>query len=198
MKVRRERQLGHTKSSDILHKEDVYKGFNDWKIWMFCIGQFGADTMLYGYSTFLPTIIRGLSSWSTAQVQALTVPCYALGAVTYILVARISDAKQQRGLVAVTFGAISVVGYGILISNSSSGVHYFGCFVVAMGLYVVVGIPLSWLPSSKSVRHCGTFKNEDRPSLSLGVCCTVTTNEVSRSTSLWQTNHSYRSTTYNR
>jgi hypothetical protein len=43
---------------------------------------------------------------------------------------------------------VSVIGYGILISNSSAGVHYFGCFLVAAGLYVCVGIPLAWLPNN--------------------------------------------------
>ena len=46
------------------------------------------------------------------------------------------------------FGMISVIGYGILISESSSGVRYFGTFLVALGLYVVVGIPLAWLPTN--------------------------------------------------
>lgn len=78
---RKRRQIGHTTSGDEMHKEDVHKAFKDWKIWLFALGQFGVDTMLYGYSTFLPTIIRGLGTWSTAQVQALTVPCYALGAI---------------------------------------------------------------------------------------------------------------------
>lgn len=36
----------------------------------------------------------------------------------------------------------------MLMSNSSSGVHYAGCFFVAMGLYVLVGLPLAWLPAN--------------------------------------------------
>lgn len=79
MVVRKQRQVGHTTLADQLHKEDVFKGLKDWKIWVFAAGQFGVDTMLYGYSTFLPTIIKGLGSWSTAETQALTIPCYALG-----------------------------------------------------------------------------------------------------------------------
>jgi hypothetical protein len=106
--------------------------------------------MLYGYSTFLPTIIKGLGQWSTAETQALTVPCYALGAVTYLIVASISDRVQKRALAVVPFAVISIVGYGILIADVSPGVHFFACFLVAMGLYVSVGIPLAWLPSSKS------------------------------------------------
>lgn len=103
---------------------------------------------LYGYSTFLPTIIKGLGNWTTAQVQALTIPCYCLGAVSYLVVARLSDSQQRRGLYTILFGAVAVVGYGVLISNSSNGVKFFGCFLVALSLYIVVGLPLAWLPAN--------------------------------------------------
>lgn len=149
MIIRKERQSGYSKSADEFIKADVLKGLKDWKIWMFCLGQFGVDTMLYGYSTFLPTIIRGLGTWSSAEVQCLTIPCYALGAITYLIVAWFSDRFQQRGIATVTFGLVSIVGYAILISPAANGAKYFGCFLVAMGLYVVVGIPLGWLPASK-------------------------------------------------
>jgi sugar phosphate permease len=60
MTVRRERQIGHTKRAMGFHKDDMWKALRDWKIWIFAFGQFGVDTMLYGYSTFLPTIINGM------------------------------------------------------------------------------------------------------------------------------------------
>jgi hypothetical protein len=147
-RARKYRQVSYTASADELHKADVMKGVKDWKIWAFCFGMFGIDTMLYGYSTFLPTIIRGFGTWTTAQVQALTIPCYALGAITYLVVAYLSDKYQKRGIAAVAFCCIAAVGYGILMSDVSAGVHYFGCFVVATGLYVAVGIPLAWLPTN--------------------------------------------------
>jgi hypothetical protein len=146
--LRRRLQIGHTKSSDEMHKADVYEGFRDWKIWLFCAGQFGGDMVLYGFSTFLPTIIKGLGSWSVAEVQALTIPCYALGAISYIVVAWCSDRTQKRAIFTVVFGLICVVGYAILISTAPGGVRYFGCFLVACGLYVIVGLPLAWLPSN--------------------------------------------------
>ena len=133
MVVRKRRQIGHTSSGDQMHKVDVYKAFKDWKIWAFAFGQFAVDTILYGYSTFLPTIIKGLGDWSTAEVQALTIPCYALGAISYLTVAYFSDKYQQRGIAVVTFCIVTVIGYGILLADVSSGVHYFGCFVVATG-----------------------------------------------------------------
>ncbi|KAK5995499.1 putative transporter [Cladobotryum mycophilum] len=148
MEVRHRRDYGNTASSREFNKEDMVKAFADWKVWAFCVAQFGVDTMLYGFSTFLPTIIEGLGEWTTAQVQLLTIPCYFLGAVAYMTAATLSDRLQKRGVFTVVFGAISVVGYGILLSDSPAGVHYFGCFLVAGGLYVVVGLPLAWLPGN--------------------------------------------------
>lgn len=146
--LRMRRQVGRTRDGDLMHKADVYAGLKDVKIWLFCVGQFGGDVILYGYSTFLPTIIRGLGSWSNAQVQALTIPCYALGAVTYLVVAWLSDRTQKRAVFVIVFGLVCTVGYAILVSSASGSVKYFGCFLAAMGLYVVVGIPLAWLPSN--------------------------------------------------
>jgi MFS family permease len=146
--LRMRRQVGHTRSADEFHKSDVYEGLRDWKIWLFCVGQFGGDIILYGYSTFLPTIIKGLGDWSTAQVQALTIPCYALGAISYLTVAWMSDRTQRRAIFVVIFGLVCTAGYAILVSSAPGGAKYFGCFLAAMGLYVVVGIPLAWLPSN--------------------------------------------------
>ncbi|KAK0625223.1 DNA-repair protein rad2 [Bombardia bombarda] len=148
MIARQSREYGMTASAQQFSKDDMKKAFGDWKVWLFCIAQFGADTMLYGFSTFLPTIITGLGTWTTAQVQLLTIPCYFLGAAVYMPAAFLSDRLQMRGILCVIFGSISVIGYGILLSDSSAGVHYFGCFMIAMGLYVVVGLPLAWLPSN--------------------------------------------------
>lgn len=98
-----------------------------------------------GFSTFLPTIIDGLGEWSVAQVQLLTIPCYFLGAVAYMAMAMLSDRLQMRGVFCVIFGLVSVLGYAVLLSDSAPGVHYFGCFLVAGGLYVVVGLPIAWV-----------------------------------------------------
>lgn len=147
---RRAKQQGHTSSSDSQQWNDVRAAFTDWKVWMFCVGQLGFDAMLYGYSTFLPTIIEGLSlnNASTAVVQLLTVPCYALGAASYMLCAYFSDRQQRRAPYIITSGLVSLIGYAILLSGVSSGVHYFGCFVVAGGLYTSVGLCFPLLASN--------------------------------------------------
>jgi MFS family permease len=144
----RKRELGQTESAQKFHWKDVREGFGDFQLWAFSIAQFGEDVMLYGFSTFLPTIIKAIGKWTTPESQALTVPVYAMGAITYLVVARISDKTQQRGLYTCVFALISMAGYGMLLSHTSSAVSYAGCFLVATGLYVSVGLPLAWLPGN--------------------------------------------------
>ncbi|ORY60795.1 major facilitator superfamily transporter [Pseudomassariella vexata] len=148
MVARFRRNYGDTASAQHFSKKDMYLAFKDWKVWAFCFAQFGVDTMLYGFSTFLPTIINGLAKWTTAEVQLLTIPCYFMGAVTYMVVAWLSDRTQRRGVFVVIFGTVSVIGYGILLSDSSAAVRYFACFLIAIGLYVTVGLPLAWVPNN--------------------------------------------------
>jgi len=157
---------------------DVRKCFLDWRCWALylpspppllfpslpnpihtnlvpphsAIAQFGVDTMLYGFSTFLPTIIKSISSgttWTTPQIQALTIPCYLLGALTYLLTAHFSDTYQSRALPTLLGCIVSISGYALLlIPSAPAGAHYLATFLIAAGLYIAVGLPLSWLPSN--------------------------------------------------
>jgi MFS family permease len=170
--ARLKRQTGYTKSAAEFHWYDVKKCFTDWKVWTFCFAQFGSDTMLYGFSTFLPTIIRGIMpKASNAMVQVLTIPCYALGAITYLVTAHFSDKQQKRAFYSILLGVVSIIGYAMLISKSSSAVHYAGCFLVAMGLYVCVGLPLAWLPTN-SPRY-GKRTTATGLQLSIGNCAGI-------------------------
>lgn len=48
MRARRDREYGFTKSSQEFNRHDMLAAFTDWKVWVFCVAQFGVDTMLYG------------------------------------------------------------------------------------------------------------------------------------------------------
>lgn len=144
----RRREFGQTASAQKFHWDDVRDGAKDWKLWIFSAAGFCEDIMLYGFSTFLPTIIKGIGKWTAPQAQASTVPVYMLGAISYLIMAKVSDKQQQRGLYAWLFAVISAIGYALLISNTNAAASYTGCFFVAMGLYVSVGLPLAWLPSN--------------------------------------------------
>lgn len=46
--ARHAREYGMTTSAQQFSKVDMIKAFKDWKVIVFCVAQFGADTMLYG------------------------------------------------------------------------------------------------------------------------------------------------------
>jgi sugar phosphate permease len=141
----RTRERGQTASAQKFHWVDTKEGLKDPQIWIYCLAQFGEDIMLYGFSIFLPTILMGIGTWTPLQIQALTVPVYALGVITYLAVSRISDKTQQRGVYASLFAVISIIGYAFLLSNRGGTVSYAGCFLVAIGLYVSNGVSVAWL-----------------------------------------------------
>jgi sugar phosphate permease len=134
--------------------DQVMEGFKDWKIWVLSLGQLGVTVMLYGYSTFLPTIIAALG-YSAIHTQLLTIPCYACGAIVYCISAYYSDKVGQRGIFAIVACLVSCTGYAILLGtwNYGAGAQYAGCLVVAVGLYVAVGIPITWMPNNLATHY---------------------------------------------
>lgn len=57
--ARLQRQVGFHEEFD---KRDAILAVKDWKVWFFAAGQFGVNSMLYSFSIFLPSIIRGKNS----------------------------------------------------------------------------------------------------------------------------------------
>lgn len=161
------RQKAQTGVTEHFDWADSRKALMDWKTYAFSVSQVSAVTgrhiwilfanflrflqfvnacMLYSYSTFLPTIIlQIMPDAGRAITQLLTMPCYFAGALTYVCLAWLSDKLQLRGPIAASAGAVSVIGYGVLLSNGAPGVLYFGCFLVATGIYVALGLNIAWL-----------------------------------------------------
>ncbi|KAF8424197.1 hypothetical protein EV426DRAFT_107017 [Tirmania nivea] len=89
----------------------------------------------------LPTVIKSISrgtTWTTPHIQALTIPGYLLG---YLLTARFSH-------VPIALPRLHCLhsGYTPPHPLRPTGAHYLA--LIAAGLYVAVGLPLSWSPSS--------------------------------------------------
>lgn len=143
-----EAQLGRARNLRHMVKEDVIDGVKDWTTWGYCFALFPQLTMLYSFVVFLPTIIRNMGQWSPAEVQAMTVPVYAVGAIVYLICARLSDVTQKRGFFVMGAIVSSMVGYAMLLANAGNGVSYAGCFFVAIGIFTGAGISFAWVPTN--------------------------------------------------
>jgi MFS family permease len=129
--------------------DQVIASLKDWKTTAHVVASFGVTLMLYGYSTFLPTIIKALG-YTGITTQLLTIPCYSAGAIVYLAVAYWSDRTGKRGYFIVGGCITSSAGYAILLGATKYGsrAQYAGCILVACGLYVAVGLAISWVANN--------------------------------------------------
>lgn len=144
-----EAQLGRARNLRHMEWPDVKDGMKDWTTWAYCFALFPLLTMLYSFVVFLPTIINEMGAgWSPTIVQAMTVPVYGFGAIVYLICARLSDLTQRRGYFIIGSIISSMVGYGMLLSNSGTATSYAGTFFVAVGIFTGAGISFAWVPTN--------------------------------------------------
>ncbi|BCS26084.1 allantoate permease family MFS transporter [Aspergillus puulaauensis] len=121
----------------------VVDAVKDPKVWLYGLGFHSMSLPLYTLSLFLPTIIKELG-YSAAKAQLLTVPPYALGFITTITVAILSERTRRRAPYIMGSSAVACIGYIILLTGRKPGVSYLGTFFCCAGIYPAVAIVLSW------------------------------------------------------
>jgi MFS family permease len=146
---------GKSMTTDALDKTEIKLAFRDVKVWLSCACQFCANTCSFGFSTFLPVIIRGFG-YSSVRTQLLTVPVYIWASVVYLCVAFASDYFNRRAFFMTPMALITAVGYAMMLGvpMTSTSVLYFATFVTATGIYCVVGLNVTWIINS----NAGYFK----------------------------------------
>lgn len=117
------------------HASALRTGLFDPAVWRFAVALFLIVTSGYGFSFFLPQIVRSLSGGSDLVVGLLTALPFTAAAIAMITVAAHSDRTgERRGHVA---AAASVAALGLLSSTlvTSPGLSLLALAVAAMGLY---------------------------------------------------------------
>ncbi|KAK0540398.1 hypothetical protein OC842_000512 [Tilletia horrida] len=135
------------KHSPSYNWQEARLAFKDPKTWISATAQFGADSCLFAFSTFLPSIIRTFDpSYSNVVVQLLTVPVYAFASMSYVATAVFTDRRGHRWAVMALSSIIIIVGFSILLATDtrSFGPRYFATFLTSM-IYTIVGLNVSWL-----------------------------------------------------
>ena len=126
------------------YKTEVKKCFKDPAIYFSCIAQLGADTCLFGYSTFLVLIIKDMG-YDTVRANLLSAANYGWAAIVYVACAMIADRYNHRIPMLIIASLITIVGYAVLLGVTDIvGVEYFACFLVGTGIYVCVGLNCEW------------------------------------------------------
>ncbi|KZT60195.1 high-affinity nicotinic acid transporter [Calocera cornea HHB12733] len=154
MKIRQEQDSAYVGDSEMSWAESK-RAIKDLKVYLSGFCQLGVDTCLFGFSTFLPVIIQAQSSsYTTIHIQLLTVPVYAWAALIYISLAMLSDRINMRAAIMIPCAGVSIIGYIILLTvHHNPGVEYFATFLVGTGIYLCVGLNVTWLNQNQAGHH---------------------------------------------
>lgn len=149
---------GHPKMND------VKLAWKDTKTWLHGISQIAVVTILYGFGTFLPIIIKNGLHYSTKQAQYLVIPVNIWGAIVYAVGAVISDKYNKRFLIMVVCAPVGIAGYAILLrmDDVTVGVQYFATYLIATACFLCTGGNIAWLsgnvaPDGKRAASLGMF-----------------------------------------
>ncbi|KAJ5084533.1 hypothetical protein NUU61_009112 [Penicillium alfredii] len=160
---------------------EVWKTLRDPKSWLTSLNQIAINICSFGFSTFLPTIIKGFG-YDSVRTQLLTVPVYIWASLFYLVIANLSDRVRMRAVFMVPLCLVSTIGYAMLLGVDvhARGPLYFATYVCVTGIYCVVGLGVSWNANS----HAGYYKRTMAVGLqqSIGNCAGLIAGQIYKST----------------
>jgi sugar phosphate permease len=127
-----ERDRGDSKLQPFDLKKCLAHG-SDLKVWGFAMLFFCTTTITYAIAYFLPIILRDDMGFSLAASQCLVAPPYVLAAISMFTSAYIGDRYRFRGPIIIFNCVIILIGLPIMGFHKTSGVRYFGVFLVTAG-----------------------------------------------------------------
>ncbi|RVX73027.1 hypothetical protein B0A52_02153 [Exophiala mesophila] len=155
-----DRQASTTETFD---RRYVYAALKDWKTYVFAWINAGCLVPVYGFSLFLPTILRGLGHSGT-RAQLLSVPPYAVAAVVTVAVGWCADRSHLRGPFNIGCCSIGIVGFCMLLGSANARVQYAGTFLAALGIYPTIPNTISWISNNTD----GVYKRGIVMGISIG------------------------------
>jgi hypothetical protein len=78
------------------------------------------------------------------HAQLLSVPPYAVAAISTVGIGFIADRTKLRGLLNIGVVCVGIIGFIMLISSQNPTVQYAGTFLGAAGIYPTIPNSLSW------------------------------------------------------
>ncbi|KAF2704653.1 high-affinity nicotinic acid transporter-like protein [Pleomassaria siparia CBS 279.74] len=166
MRLRAERAEAYSGGSGHYGKADIKEAAKDAKSWLHGVIQIAVVTILYGFGTFLPIIIKDGFHYSTVQAQYLVIPVNVWGAIVYALGAYLSDRFQTRFVPVILTAPFGIIGYAILLCPVSPAVRYFATYLIATACFLCTGSNIAWLSS-----NCAP---DGKRAASLGILLTLT------------------------
>jgi hypothetical protein len=146
MKARRRRDFAH-RGDDKDAVKYTKMALTDVNVYLAAITLFCCSIPLFGFGTFLPSIIKGLG-YTSLQANYLTIPVYVLATITLATATYTSDRLKKRTPVLLTMILPVIVGYIIVCCTASHAAGYFAMFLCGSGIYAFNCLLLTWVSNN--------------------------------------------------
>ncbi|OKL59695.1 hypothetical protein UA08_05287 [Talaromyces atroroseus] len=146
MRARKERDVIY-KGRDKFESKWIKEALKDPFIYLAAICFFSSSIAIFGFGTFLPTIISGLG-FTDLQANYLTIPVYATGAIVLVIVTWLSDRFSKRGIFLLIIPTPVIIGYLITLVTPNAGAGYFAMFLCCAGIYSYQALILTWVTTN--------------------------------------------------
>ncbi|KAJ0417559.1 major facilitator superfamily domain-containing protein, partial [Aspergillus carlsbadensis] len=120
----------------------------DWKIYLLILGSWSNAVPNYAMKFTMPQIITGMG-FTSARAQLLTIPPYALGAVSALVFSIFADRYSWRMPFIVVPQVAQVVAFSILFTHAAEiedniPLCYFGVCLACAGMYPILPGVNAW------------------------------------------------------
>ncbi|KAL9621324.1 MAG: hypothetical protein Q9160_004215 [Pyrenula sp. 1 TL-2023] len=166
MRIRARATEAYSGGSGHYTQADMKRAASDIKSWLHGLIQICVVTILYGFGTFLPVILKYGFHFSTKQAQYLVIPPNLWGALVYFVGARLADRYRARAVSMLLIAPFGIAGYAILLAPVPIGVWYFATFLVATACFLCTGSNIAWLS--------GNCAPDGKRAASVGILLTLT------------------------
>ncbi|KAL8676401.1 MAG: hypothetical protein Q9186_007075 [Xanthomendoza sp. 1 TL-2023] len=131
---------------DHLNKGTLKRILGDWKMWTGGLMYLGTCASNYSVAYYLPTVLNELG-YRSSEAQVQTIPIYAAGFVFALAAAWSSDRLHHRFGFVILGAAINILGYGVLLAQSSVSVRvrYMSLYFVVIGLWIGSPVEIVWI-----------------------------------------------------
>ncbi|KAL4932425.1 putative MFS transporter [Aspergillus undulatus] len=126
----------------------IWSVLTDWKIYLLILGSWSNAVPNYAMKFTMPQIITGIG-FTSARAQLLTIPPYAVGALSAYVFAVFSDKYSWRFPFIVVPQLSQVVAFSILFTKAPAiedniAVCYFGVCLACFGMYPILPSVNAW------------------------------------------------------
>ena len=147
MRLRKQRDAAYKGADDEFRWSYVREALTDPFIYVASLAFFTSSVAIFGYGTFLPTLIRGFG-YDQFEANYLTIPVYAVGACSLLVQAYWSDRLRQRALFLMISAVPVIVAYVICIGTPNRIAGYVAMFILVTGVYSFSCLMMTWVATN--------------------------------------------------